>query len=223
MKRPTPAGVSLVVVAAVCAVLSYRHMYAVILEHTGDPVDATLGPLTADGLLITTGAALSRRARAGLSRDWLVLAMFAAGCVVSLAGNVLHGLGEGAITAVINAWPALALMATYEAWLRNKAIPSPMAAKAAPMAATAPSVAAKRPARRRRGRGHSITDEIRVEAAAILATRPTIAGAQLAREVGVPERTGARLKRDLVEAAAKGDREPSHSPTRTTSAAGGGA
>ena len=40
--------------------------------------------------------------------------LLALGIVATLAANVAHGLGQGAVGAVVGAWPAVALVGSYE-------------------------------------------------------------------------------------------------------------
>ena len=40
--------------------------------------------------------------------------LLALGIVAALAANVAHGLGQGAVGAVVRAWPAVALVGSYE-------------------------------------------------------------------------------------------------------------
>ena len=45
-------------VALVAAVMSYRHMRALLTEYGEDPLNAAIGPLAVDGLMVVAGFAL---------------------------------------------------------------------------------------------------------------------------------------------------------------------
>lgn len=67
-------------VAAVAAVASHEHAYALVRAHGESGWTGRLVPLTVDGLI----------------------------------SNVAHGLGHGLIGAAVAAWPAVALVGSYE-------------------------------------------------------------------------------------------------------------
>jgi hypothetical protein len=51
-----------------------------------------------------------RKARVPVLAQWL----FGLGIVATLAANVAHGLGHGPVGATVAAWPAVALVGSYE-------------------------------------------------------------------------------------------------------------
>jgi hypothetical protein len=53
-------------------------------------------------------------ARRGVQVPALALWLLGLGIVATLAANVTHGLGHGIIGAVVAAWPAVALVGSYE-------------------------------------------------------------------------------------------------------------
>jgi hypothetical protein len=72
-------------VAAVAAVVSYEHASALIQAQGESGWTGWLIPLTVDGMIYAT-----------------------------LAANVAHGLGQGNVGAAVAAWPAVALVGSYE-------------------------------------------------------------------------------------------------------------
>jgi hypothetical protein len=75
---------------------------------------ARLVPLTVDGLIYASSMVMLDSARRkdpvpGLAR-WLL----GLGIAATLAANVAHGLGHGPVGAAVAAWPAVALVGSYE-------------------------------------------------------------------------------------------------------------
>ena len=103
-----------VILAAVAAVVSYRHAYEVIVAHGESGWVAYLVPLTIDGLIFASSMVLLDTARRGGGRPVLAYFTLALGILATLAANVMHGWAHGPIGAVVAAWPALALVLSYE-------------------------------------------------------------------------------------------------------------
>jgi Protein of unknown function (DUF2637) len=127
-------------VAAVAAVASYEHAYALVRAHGEAGVTGRLVPLTVDGLIYASSMVMldsARRRVAVLSlARWLVVLRIAA----TLAANVAHGLGHGPSSgAVVAAWPAVALVGSYELLMVIvRSVQVPAAAVAGPGAPDAP-------------------------------------------------------------------------------------
>jgi hypothetical protein len=101
-------------VAAVAAVASYEHAYDLVRAHGESGWTARMVPLTVDGLIYASSMVMLDSARRmtvvpGLAR-WLLCL----GIVATLAANVAHGLGHGLAGATVAAWPAVALVGSYE-------------------------------------------------------------------------------------------------------------
>ena len=101
-------------VAAVAAVISYRHAYELVSTHGETGLTARLMPFTVDGLIVAASMLIldaNRRAKPvpGLAR-WCL----GAGIVATIGANLAHGLGHGPIGALVSAWPALALAGSFE-------------------------------------------------------------------------------------------------------------
>jgi hypothetical protein len=107
------AGV-VVGVAAVAAVVSYEHASALVRAHGESGRTARLIPLTVDGLIYASSMAMLDSARRGVEVPALARWLLGLGIAATLAANVAHGLGHGPVGAAVGAWPAVALVGSYE-------------------------------------------------------------------------------------------------------------
>src|SRR3984957_17382907 len=101
-------------VAAVAAVVSYKHASALVRAHGETGWTARLIPLTVDGLIYASSMVMLDSARRGARVTALARWLLGLGIVATLAANVAHGLDHGLIGAVVGAWPAVALVGSYE-------------------------------------------------------------------------------------------------------------
>ena len=101
-------------VAAVAAVVSYEHAYALVRAHGETGWTAHLIPLTVDGLIWASSMVMLDSARRGARVPSLARWLLGLGIAATLAANVAHGLGHGPIGATVAAWPAVALVGSYE-------------------------------------------------------------------------------------------------------------
>lgn len=101
-------------VAAVASVASYEHAYALVSARGETGWDARLVPLTVDGLIYATSMVMLDSARHGVRVPSLARWLLGLGIAATLAANVAHGLGHGVIGASVAAWPAVALVGSYE-------------------------------------------------------------------------------------------------------------
>ena len=104
-------------VAAVAAVASCEHAYALVRAHGETGWTGRLVPLTVDGLIyaspvVLPGAAL-RQAPVPAPVRWLP----GPGIAATLAANVAHGQGRGPAGAAVAAWPAAALAGSCELFM----------------------------------------------------------------------------------------------------------
>jgi hypothetical protein len=111
--RWTTAG-AVLGVAAVAAVESYEHAYALVRAHGEAGWTARLVPLTVDGLIYASSMVLLDSARCKVPVPALARWLLSLGIAAALAANVTHGLGHGLIGAIVGAWPAAALVGSYE-------------------------------------------------------------------------------------------------------------
>lgn len=101
-------------VAAVAAVVSYQHAYALVRAHGETGWTAHLIPLTVDGLIWASSMVMLDSARRGARVPALARWLLGLGIAATLAANVAHGLGHGPIGSAVAAWPAVALVGSYE-------------------------------------------------------------------------------------------------------------
>ncbi|MGW4424015.1 DUF2637 domain-containing protein [Streptosporangium sp. NPDC004631] len=146
------AATTLVVVmlAAVAAVVSYKHILEVVTEHGESGFTAYLVPLCIDGLLVAASLVLLDSARRGLARHWLSWVALAVGIALTLGANVLHGLKFGPIGAITSGLPAVTLTIAFEllmGLIRRGAVPAaaPVEAVAVPVQVTDSTVRADLP------------------------------------------------------------------------------
>jgi hypothetical protein len=92
--RWSTAG-AVVGVAAVAAVASYEHAYALVRAHGETGWIGALVPLTVDGLIHASSMVLLDSARREAPVPALVRWLPGLGVAATLAANVAHGLGHG--------------------------------------------------------------------------------------------------------------------------------
>src|SRR6185437_2152540 len=107
-RAPAPA------VAGIAAYISYWHAYAVVRQYGENGVTALLEPGTIDGLVYASSMVILHAARHQLPVPRLARAMLALGIAASLAVNVAQGWSHGLVGAAAAAWPAVALVGSYE-------------------------------------------------------------------------------------------------------------
>ena len=111
--RWSTAG-AVVGVAAVAAVASYEHAYDLVRAHGETGWTARLIPLTVDGLIYASSMVMLDSARRKAPVPGLARWLLGLGIAATLAANVAHGLGHGLTGAAVAAWPAVALVGSYE-------------------------------------------------------------------------------------------------------------
>lgn len=105
---------ALAVVAAVAAVVSYEHASALVRAHGESGWAGRLIPLTVDGLIYASSMVMLDSARRDARAPALARWLLGLGILATLAANVTYGLGQGIIGAAVAAWPAVALVGSYE-------------------------------------------------------------------------------------------------------------
>ena len=143
-------------VAAVAAVISYRHAYELVTTHGETGLTARLLPFTVDGLILAASMLILDASRRHQSVPPLARWCLGAGIAATIGANLAHGLGHGPIGALVSAWPALALAGSFELLMtlirtgphaQTTAIPTCRANRAAPTSVHyAPPVLAGTPA-----------------------------------------------------------------------------
>ena len=101
-------------VAVIAGWVSYLHAYSVVSAHGETGLTGRLYPGTIDGLIFCPSMALLDAARRGVPAPALARWLLAAGISATLAANVLAGAACGPLGAAVAAWPALALVGSYE-------------------------------------------------------------------------------------------------------------
>jgi Protein of unknown function (DUF2637) len=101
-------------VAVVAAVVSYEHAYDLVHAHGEAGWTAHLIPLTVDGLIWSSSMVMLDSVRRGVTVPSLARWLLGLGIAATLAANVAHGLGHGPVGAAVAAWPAVALVGSYE-------------------------------------------------------------------------------------------------------------
>ncbi|HUY52732.1 MAG TPA: DUF2637 domain-containing protein [Streptosporangiaceae bacterium] len=101
-------------VAAVAAVISYRHAYELVSTHGESGLTARLVPFTVDGLILAASMLILDASRRNQPVPPLARWCLGAGIIATTGANLAHGLGHGPIGALVSAWPALALAGSFE-------------------------------------------------------------------------------------------------------------
>ncbi|MEU6748171.1 DUF2637 domain-containing protein [Spirillospora sp. NPDC046719] len=107
-------ALAVVAVAAVAAVISYRHGYELVHSHGESGPTARLVPFTVDGLIWAASMVILDASRRKHPAPALAKWSLAVGIVATVGANVAHGTSHGPIGAVVSAWPALALAGSFE-------------------------------------------------------------------------------------------------------------
>ena len=95
-------------------VTSYEHAYELVRVHGETGWRARPVPLTVDGLIYASSMVMLDSARRKVQVPALARWLLGLGIAATLAANVAHGLGHGLAGAAIAAWPAVALVGSYE-------------------------------------------------------------------------------------------------------------
>jgi hypothetical protein len=132
------------VVAAVAGVagwVSYEHALDVIRAHGETGTISQVYPVTVDGLIYSASMVLLDAARRKADAPVLARWLLGLGIAATLAANVAAGLHYGPLGAVVAAWPAVALVGSYELLMlliRSGATAEPATAADTPVDASGP-------------------------------------------------------------------------------------
>jgi len=107
-------ALAVVAVASVAAIISYQHAYELVRTHGESGLTARLLPFTVDGLIWAASMVVLDASRRNQRVPRLALWSLGAGIVATVGANLAHGLGHGPIGALVSAWPALALVGSFE-------------------------------------------------------------------------------------------------------------
>lgn len=104
---------SVLLVALIAAVVSFRHMHELALLHGEDPLAAALIPLAVDGTIVAASMSLLLASRYGSRGGVLPWTLLIIASLASLSANVAVA-EPSLIGRVIAAWPSFALIGAYE-------------------------------------------------------------------------------------------------------------
>jgi hypothetical protein len=107
-------ALAVVAVAGVAAIISYQHAYELVSEHGEHGMTARLLPFTVDGLIWAASMVVLDASRRNHRVPRLAAWSLGAGILATVGANLAHGLGHGPIGALVSAWPALALVGSFE-------------------------------------------------------------------------------------------------------------
>ena len=105
---------AVVTVAMVAAIISYQHAYELVRSHGESGVTARLMPFTVDGLIWAASMVVLNASRRNQPVPRLAAWSLGAGIVATVGANLAHGVGHGPVGALVSAWPALALVGSFE-------------------------------------------------------------------------------------------------------------
>ncbi|GAA2415739.1 hypothetical protein GCM10010191_27600 [Actinomadura vinacea] len=107
-------ALAVVAVAGVAAIISYRHAYELVRSHGETGTTARLVPFTVDGLIWAASMVILDASRRKQPAPALAKWSLSVGIVATVGANVAHGTSYGHIGAIVSAWPALALVGSFE-------------------------------------------------------------------------------------------------------------
>ena len=107
-------ALAVVAVALVAAVISYQHAYELVRSHGESGLTARLLPFTVDGLIWAASMVVLDASRRGQPVPRLAAWSLGTGIVATVGANLAHGVGHGPVGALVSAWPALALVGSFE-------------------------------------------------------------------------------------------------------------
>jgi hypothetical protein len=107
-------ALAVVTVVGVAAIISYQHAYELVTSHGETGLTARLLPFTVDGLIWAASMVVLDASRRHHHVPPLAKWSLAVGIVATIGANLAHGLNHGPIGALVSAWPALALVGSFE-------------------------------------------------------------------------------------------------------------
>jgi Protein of unknown function (DUF2637) len=107
-------ALAVLAVAGVAAIISYQHAYELVTSHGETGITAHLLPFTVDGLIWAASMVVLDASRRNHRVPRLAALSLAVGIVATIGANLAHGLNHGPIGALVSAWPALALVGSFE-------------------------------------------------------------------------------------------------------------
>jgi hypothetical protein len=105
--RPQPAD-------PVAAIISYQHAYELVTSHGETGLTVRLLPFAVDGLIWAASMVVLDASRRNRRVPRLAGWSLAAGIAATIGAKLAHGLGHGPVGALVSAWPAVALVGSFE-------------------------------------------------------------------------------------------------------------
>ena len=109
---------SVVVLAGIAAIVSYRHMFVLVHRYGETSWTAVLLPVSVDGMIVASSMSLLASSRQGERSGVLPWVLLIVGSAASLAANVAVA-EPSAVGRLIAAWPSAALIGSYELLMRQ--------------------------------------------------------------------------------------------------------
>jgi hypothetical protein len=122
------ATVSVILVTAIAAVISYGHARELVVRYGVTGMTADAMPLTVDGLVATCSMVIVDCARHDRHAPWHAWALLITGACATVAANVAAGLSHGTVGAIIAGWPALVACGCFELLIHQRKITRPRVA-----------------------------------------------------------------------------------------------
>jgi hypothetical protein len=107
-------ALAVVAVAVVAAVISYQHAFELVRSHGESGVTARLLPFTVDGLIWAASMVVLDASHRNQPVPRLAAWSLGAGICATIGANLAHGVGHGPVGVLVSAWPALALVGSFE-------------------------------------------------------------------------------------------------------------
>ena len=107
-------ALAVVAVAVVAAIISYQHAYELVRSHGESGMTARLLPFTVDGPIWAASMVVLDVSRRNRPVPRLAAWSLGAGIVATVGANLAHGVGHGPVGVLVSAWPALALVGSFE-------------------------------------------------------------------------------------------------------------
>lgn len=110
IRRTTVVSVALL--AAIAAVVSFGHMRELALRHGEPRWSAALIPLSVDGMVVAASMSVLLASRTDRRGEWLPWTLLIVGSLASIAANVAVA-NPSAVSRLIAAWPSFAFVGAY--------------------------------------------------------------------------------------------------------------
>lgn len=105
-------------IAGFAGYISYRHAYELASNNGEDQWSAWALPLTIDGLIFSASMVILRANRHHVKVPKMAWFAMALGILATLGANVAHGIPYGPVGMATSAWPAIALVVSFEMLMR---------------------------------------------------------------------------------------------------------